>query len=215
MAAIEPLLLARGLGHREPALADERDRLGRRHGRRGGQARRTRRQSGRRRSRARARGRAAAASTARLVATSAGCWTSVSTSSSSGASKQSRRGRGPTPRCPRGRPPSPPEPPRRSPCPSRPRASPAPESRTRPWSSCATFPVRRPFDQSRAPREAGAHSRHQHELARREPPVGLRVGERERNRAGRGVAETVNVDDGSLFRDPELRRAWSMIRTFA
>ena len=61
-----------------------------------------------------------------------------------------------------------------------------------------------PFDQRGAPREACAHARQQHQLARFEPPVVGRVGQRERNRAGRGVPVPFDVDHGLLLGNPEL-----------
>ena len=67
-----------------------------------------------------------------------------------------------------------------------------------------TAAVLRPFDQRRAPREPGAHARHQHERAVAQPPVRARVRQRERDRARRRVAEPVDVHDRPLVGDAEL-----------
>src|SRR5439155_22331884 len=72
-----------------------------------------------------------------------------------------------------------------------------------PWSSVSPRVVR-PFDQRRAPREAGAHPGHQHELARFQPSVLHRVGKRKWDRPGRRVAVAVDVHDHLLPRDAEL-----------
>src|SRR5262245_17360009 len=64
-----------------------------------------------------------------------------------------------------------------------------------------------PFDQSRTPREAGAHPSHQYELAGSKPAVGCRVRECERNRARRRVAEPIHIDHDLLVRYPELLRS--------
>ena len=125
-------------------------------------------------------------------------------------------GRGPKPRCPRGRPPSPPEPLRRSPCPFRPRGTPAPGSRTRRYSWCATFPVRRPFDQSRAPREACSHSGH---AARSRRARAARPPPHRRARAGSSPTKCCHSGLRSRLSSPPGCRASgarsSMIRTFA
>ena len=72
-----------------------------------------------------------------------------------------------------------------------------------------------PFDQRRAPREAGAHSRHQHELAR---PAAGRRRPRPRARAESSrtrCCRTVDVHDDLFLGNPSFLVAWSMMRTFA
>src|SRR5574340_29951 len=55
-----------------------------------------------------------------------------------------------------------------------------------------------------SPGEPGAHTGHEHERPVAQPPVGPRIHERERNRAGRGVSVAVYVHDDLLRRDAEL-----------
>src|SRR5512132_1362852 len=64
----------------------------------------------------------------------------------------------------------------------------------------------RPFDQRRAPREAGSHSRHQYECSGLQHPVLFRVRESERNRTRRSVAEPVDVHHDFLLRKTQLLR---------
>src|SRR5438270_7306370 len=69
-------------------------------------------------------------------------------------------------------------------------------------------PVRRPFDQTRPPREARAHTGHEHERALLKAPLRLRVRQSERNRAGRRVSVTFDVDHDFLLRNPQLLGGW-------
>src|SRR3954471_9115629 len=63
-----------------------------------------------------------------------------------------------------------------------------------------------PFDQSRAPREPGTHTRHQNERPGLKHPVPLRVGESQRNRARGCVPVAVDVDDDLLPWNLQLLR---------
>src|SRR5581483_5676134 len=147
-----------------------------------------------------------AASTARLVATRAGCCTSVSTSSSSGASKQRRTRSSPVARPARWKTSmaagtasaiSRPMPGSSEPCPGKQKATlliAIPPSCRNPF--C-------PFEEARAPGEAGAHAGHQYELALLQSPVGGRVRQCERNRSRRCVAKAVDVDHDAILRDAE------------
>src|SRR5207248_1060053 len=114
-------------------------------------------------------------------------------------------------RKPRSRPERPPSPrgtPPRFRGPSRPRASPAPGSKRRflSWSRSWSPPVRRPFDQTRPPREARTHPVHLDEVL--PPRDGLRARGRPRPSGGQvelGPARAVRAEleaEQTAFGDP-------------
>ena len=194
--------LAGGLGHRQTTLAHERRSPRRSRASPQPRAPRTRRPSARRRRRgpvpARASRRGSRGSSRRARAAGPRCPRAPRAACRS----RGARGPGPKPRSRAGRPRGPPETPRRCPGPSPSRGTPGRGSRMRP---CSSGPPVRPFDEGRAPGEAGSHPGHENQRSVVQPPLDPRV---RRAREGSSRTRCCHSDRRSRRSSPGGSRAY-------